>query len=197
MCKIRINWRKLYQNVKTNKNISVDHLKSSEASAIYKENLKFGLKSLEYSSNQDHWTKLSNLCIQNSELLKPKKKTNHQNYNSQIEELSHQQKVIKLQQENCGNRQKYKILQKERNSKLKEIHQITKEEKENKLLEGLEEIENSKDDSRRMFQAIKYINRKTNSNIIVKNKEGEIAGTTTKKIEQITDFFSKLFKVKM
>ena len=42
-----------------------------------------------------------------------------------------------------------------------------------------------------MFKAIQEINKKLNTDIIVCNSEGEIAGNTSKKIEYITDHFKK------
>ena len=44
-----------------------------------------------------------------------------------------------------------------------------------------------------MFKAIQVINKKSNTNIVVCNSEGEIAGNTSKKIEYITDHFKKQF----
>ena len=61
---------------------------------------------------------------------------------------------------------------------MKEIHNILINQKHEKLLEQIKEIEETKNDSRRMFQAIKIVNRKTESNIVVTDKNGLIAGTT-------------------
>ena len=46
---------------------------------------------------------------------------------------------------------------------------ITKNAEADKLLENIMEIENYKDDSRRMFKAIQVINKKSNTNIVVCN----------------------------
>ena len=61
---------------------------------------------------------------------------------------------------------------------LKTIKVITKNAEADKLLENIKEI---------MFKAIQVINKKLNTNIVMCNSQGEIAGNTSKKIEYITD----------
>ena len=71
--------------------------------------------------------------------------------------------------EQSTDRKQIRGLKKERNSILKSIPVITKNAESDKLLENIKEIENSKDDSRRLFKAIQVINKKSNTNIVVCN----------------------------
>ena len=55
---------------------------------------------------------------------------------------------------------------------MNEIHNMTKRAKEKEVLSSLENIENAKDDSRKMFKAVKIFNKVGKKNILVDGKEG-------------------------
>ena len=67
---------------------------------------------------------------------------------------------------------KVKVLKATRNKALHSIRNIQEKENESKLNVVLDEINNSKDDSRRMFQAVKAINRNNDNNVTVQDQNG-------------------------
>ena len=68
-----------------------------------------------------------------------------------------------------------------------------KEEETKKILSLVEEIENTKDDSRRMFQVVKHLQKRNDKNkVIVDGKDGK---TTNEKqqVEIVSKFFEEMF----
>ena len=89
---------------------------------------------------------------------------------------------------------KSQTLKSKRNIILHKQHKLVNHEYENKLLEEIEAIENSKDDSHRMFKAVKVIqNKKENSDLIVKRGD-ELLCKPEDKIEAITNHFKSVFQ---
>ena len=74
--------------------------------------------------------------------------------------MSEYQQLLKLQIEKEKDYDKLRNLKSTRNRALHTIQRLHKQEKNDHFLELIEEINNSKGDSRRMFQAVKTINRK-------------------------------------
>ena len=107
---------------------------------------------------QQQWTnivKATTTAAKNILGIKSNKKHPH---NKEIAELSAKQKNIKLQIDNATETNK-PILKKERNRILTTIHQLVKKQQNEKINEQLIEIEKTKNDSTRMFQAIKHIQK--------------------------------------
>ena len=190
IAKFKINWQVVYRSPTTNKSTSIEHLRNPAIQQQYHQRVKENLNSIVHSTTQHHWDSICKICLDSAEKLQPPKHKNKPS-NPIIEQLSNKQKNIRVKIEQSTDREQIRELKKERNSILKSIHVITKNAEADKLLENIKEIENSKDDSRRMFKAIQVINKKSNTNIVVCNSEGEIAGNTSKKIEYITDHFKK------
>ena len=94
--------------------------------------------------------------------------------------------------QNCSDPTKIKLLKQFRNKAKTDIRKEIRKQNEDKLLQQIEVIEKSKNDSRRMFNAIKVLNSKPNS-VSVKNKEGNIVNSRHQQIEIITDYFSSVF----
>ena len=74
---------------------------------------------------------------------------------------------------------------------MNKIHKLVKKEESDKIEKQLEEIENTKNDSTRMFQAIKQLNRlKPKSPLLVQDDKG----LTANEVEQIKIIASILQK---
>ena len=74
-----------------------------------------------------------------------------------------------------------------------EIHKLIEEDDQKTILEMVEEVENSKDDSRRMFNVVKNLQRITEKKKIVVDGEN---GKITDEIQQVkivTSYFSDMF----
>jgi hypothetical protein len=160
---------------------------------IYKESVKEKLKTINPSNNQLYWTSICDSCIESSEELKPKYVKNHK-YNSDIDILSEHQKNLRLKIETEKNVDKKKILKGARNKALQSIKEINIKAKHDKLYETIEEINASKDDSRRMFKAVKSITRKQDNTVFVQDENGHLVGNTKAKIKEITEHFKSAFQ---
>ncbi|KAK4307730.1 hypothetical protein Pmani_020520 [Petrolisthes manimaculis] len=89
--------------------------------------------------------------------------------------------------------QKREVIRKERNTKMNKIHQTLEEIKHKKIVEQIEEIEKTADDSYRMYKAVKTIaNNEKRKPLLV---EGE-NGLTSDEQEQtniIAKYFQEMF----
>ncbi len=84
-------------------------------------------------------------------------------------------------------------MKKKRNEKLRELHKKIQQKEEEKLIKDIEDIENSKDDSNRMYKAVCNINRnKSKEPILVEGKNG-LTSNEEEATEIVTDFFKKIF----
>ena len=121
-----------------------------------------------------------------------KKPSNRRN-NAEIESLSKKQKDLRKKIECSTDKQKRTELKQERNKLLKAIHKLKKEEEENVAQELISDIEKHADDSRRMFDAVRILQRtKTKKSLIVESKNG-IESSTKGKIDTVTNYFKEQF----
>ena len=80
---------------------------------------------------------------------------------------------------------------------MREIRKAINDKETRKRMENIQEIEDSKDDSIRMYKALKQINRnKPKSEIIVKNEQNRLTSNAKEAVEIITKFFYEMFEVK-
>ncbi len=88
--------------------------------------------------------------------------------------------------------EKRKELQKKRNEKLREVGRKIREIEEERIEDDIEEIEKSKEDSTRMFKAIRKIHRnKPKDEIMVNGEEGQTSND--KEATEIIKFFKNFF----
>ena len=154
----KIVWTKIFKKTINNKNIIATHHSEKDNPEKYKNYINKHIEEISKSnSNQNKWNAICKICIEASENLKPPKaKCNNKKDNKEeIEILSEYQKGLKSIIEKETNREKKKLIKADRNFALHSIQRIIKRNKENKFLNTIKEINNSKDDSRRMHLAIK------------------------------------------
>ena len=98
-------------------------------------------------------------------------------------------KNMRLEILKCKSKTKRRELQTERNSTLTRIHQLLKDEKQTELEHQREEIEQSRNDSTRMYKAIRSI-RITDSQkqLLIDGKDGNTTDET-EQLKIITDYF--------
>ena len=176
------------------KNINVEHLRNKHTANVYRAEIERNIENINEETNQNHWKSICDICINSSEKFKPPRIKPGIAYNEEINILSNHQINLRLRIEKEKNEEKVKLLKATRNKALHSIRNIQEKENENKLNVVLDEINNSKNDSRRMFQAVKAINRNNDSNITVQDKNGNYIGNTKGKIEVITDHFKSVFQ---
>ena len=76
---------------------------------------------------------------------------------------------------------------------MKQIHTELGKEKTRKIENEIREIEQSKDDSNRMYKAIKAIQRmKPKTPLVIEDTDG-VTTDEKRQVELITDFFEKMF----
>ena len=172
----------------------MSHLKNQEIADKYKVLVENKLQSVKSTSNQNTWNKICEVCISSSEELKPRLTKKGNPYNEHIDTLSQHQKSLRLKINSEKDPEKRDQLKKLRNKTLKSIKNILQKEEEDKLNDKISEINNSKDDSRRMFKAVREIKRLSDTNIYVQDKQGNNIGNTENKIKIITEHFTSVFQ---
>ena len=101
---------------------------------------------------------------------------------------------MRLKIENVTNNTTKNSLRRDRNEVMKTIHRKMKELDEQKLENRLKEIENSKNDSSRMFRVIKEIQRqKPKIPLLIKTETGGFTINEKEQAEIITAHFKKQF----
>ena len=186
------------KNIKGEASINICNFNNSALRKQYNTVVEQQIKkcdNLQSVSPQQKWTKINEICksVGLQVLGKTPQKSSVKIYDERIEQLSKKQKKIANDITASRSLKKRKSLKTERNRYLNDIHKIKKELEKEALENRLHEIENSKDDSRRMFQALKYLHtRGKKESVVVKNDNG-IVSSDDAKIDIITEHFKKSF----
>ena len=193
--KLNIKWYK----IKTKPNMSklnVEKLKNPEQRSEYHKRITEALKGNEANTPQEKWSNIVKTCINTAEEVVGRKTRSKKSENEEIINLSEKQKKLRLEINKNKNKQVKEKLQKERNETLKQLHKKLEEEEMEEILEIANEVEAHKDDSRRMFQAVKYLQkRKEKTKIIVDGEDGKTTNET-KQVKIVSQFFSEMFSKK-
>ena len=94
----------------------------------------------------------------------------------------------------CNDDQR-KTLKRRRNQILKRIKKLKKQKEVEKLENNIEHIKSCQNDARRMYEAIRTLNKRSQNTVIVHNPDGEFVTSPEQKVNIITDFFENLFCV--
>ena len=137
---------------------------------------------------------MSETCKDVAKSLAPRETKKAKFNNIEIVNLSKQQKELRIQIDSCKDSEKRKNLKSKRNLLLAKQHKLVSKEYEKKLESEIEDIENSKDDSHRMFKAIRVIQKKRDPAPIIVKKGENLVGNTNVKIEEISKHFQKCFQ---
>ena len=125
------------------------------------------------------------------EILGKRKKI--QEDSQKVQELSDKQKKIYQQINSLSEEEKKKELRQERNKVMKEIHRELGRIAERKIEREIREIEEARDDSNRMYKAVKNIRRMKGKEAIIIQHEGGITTDADKQTEIISEFFKTMF----
>ncbi len=162
MAKYNINWqRKTPGKVKTRK-YDVDKLQLPEYRAKYQQRVKELLLNSEARNEQESWDNITEACHKASDEILGRIKTSRNSKavdNEDVKKMSEEQKKIRMDINATADIEKRKQLQIRRNKIMKDMGMKIKEIEEKKIIENMEEIENSKEDSTRMYKAIKIQQR--------------------------------------
>ena len=194
ICDCDIKLYKVYkskQETKTDIRLNVSKFKHPDIKASYQSKVN---EKLEHSTNTVHWNEIVDTVLSTGEeVLGKQQSSNKKSCNQTVVELSKKQLELRLIKESCQDPEKRSKIQKERNKILKQIKKHIKLEKEQDLLNKIENVEKCKNDSRRMFAAVRELNRKVDKSILVEGPDGFVH-SPEQKVTVITAYFENIFK---
>eukprot|EP00794_Sanderia_malayensis_P004055 gene4055-4606_t len=190
--KINIKWYELKSCKKTPK-LNIQRLKEYDNKIIYQNKLQENLTKEKPGSVQERWTNIVKNCTKAAAEVVGRRKNEKKSENEEIKKLSEQQKTLRNNINSTDNKKKNDEMRVERNKIMKEIHKKLEEENQKDILDLVEIIENSKDDSQRMFQAVKQLQRgKEKKKLIVDSENGKTTNEN-KQVQIVSEFFDKMF----
>ena len=205
ICKTNIKPYRIFRNKEINKppKINLTNLEDKALNLKYKEDLSEKIKEIQnikrehnYSKeNSINWETLTNTIKHVAEnTLGLKEKYKNKNSNNKIKTLSNQRHNLRVEKQKCNNPEKIKEIQEKRNKLGKEIKKELKTQENKTQLDRIKDIEAHKNDSRRMFQAVRELNKKEDNTILIENDKKEIIHNTEEEIKEITHYFENIFK---
>ena len=175
--------------------LNIDNFQNHTIKKQYQNEITEKLsKSTIADNNQNRWTQIVEIIHETAAKVLGTKPKHRFHANQQIKELSEKQKTIKQSISNTENKEKKHALQKERNNILNNIHKLMKEQDEIKITAQLEEIERTKNNSSRMFQAIKQMQKfKPKIPLLIKTSNGGYTVNEKQQAKLISTYFQKQF----
>jgi hypothetical protein len=190
--KLNIEWYKM-KPPKNKSKLKIEKLRQAEEREKYQEKVKSGLEEMQSSNVQDKWKIITKICTEAAEEVVGRNDRNNKRENEEIKDLSEKQKKIRDEINSTRNKNTRKEKRIERNKIMTEIHKKIEEEDQKAILEMVEEVENSKDDSRRMFKVVKNLQRiKEKKKIVVDGENGKTTDES-QQVKIVTSFFSQMF----
>ena len=180
---------------KTKPQINYNNLQNETIRSEYQQEVMKQLsKNSVPKNNQQRWTNIveatTNAAI-NTLGLKPK---HLHNTNPEIKELSEKQKNLKLKLDNTIDNTTKDTIKESRNHILNQIYHLVREQEANIIAQQLLEIERTKNDSTRMFHAIKQMQRlKPKAPLLVYTNEGDLTANEKEQTELISQHFKQQF----
>ena len=159
----------------------------------YSEKLDNGVRELVRSGNLN-WenikTEIKNAA---EETIGYRKFTKQQRIQDpELEILSSEQQKLRLDIENTTDTMRIEVLKKKRKNILKELTKMVAVKKEREVDKIVEEIDSVKDDAR-MYQAVRFLNKKPPENTFVHDKQGRCVTNKQSMYHIINDHFKKHF----
>ncbi len=192
MAKMNINWPWNTPKKTNIKKINIERLKDIETGTKYKHNVENRLKDKVYENEQDRWKEMTKACTEASaEVLgyEEKKKTTRVTTHQEVIVLSNEQQILRENINTATSQEQKETLRIKRNKNMRELVKKIQEIENQKLLEEIEETENCKDESNRMYKAI----RKSKDAIVVETEYG-ITTNEKESMKIVTDWFETAFK---
>ena len=142
---------------------------------------------------QEKWNLVVNSCHDATSTtvskIDPKRKSN----DPRVIQLSKEQKEIHAKINSNISEDKRKELKKQRNNMQHEIRKILTEEKHRDIIESIEDIERLKDESAKMFKAVRVVKRaKPKKQLLIESENG-VTSNDKDQVKIIGNFFEKFF----
>ena len=178
--------------------IDLGKLKIPEYKERYQIKVTEKLNESEVSENiQEKWNRIVNITKESALEVLGKVESNKGNKinDPEIEKLSEEQKELRKKINLSKDKEKRLQIKKERNCKLNKIKQKMYQNTKEEINKEVEKLEQYKNDSRKMFQAIKFIkNRTPNKPLLIENKDKTgLTANEIEQVEEITNFFKSFF----
>ena len=185
--------RKPGNTEKGEKPIDVEKLRYPEKTNAYQNLVKDKLSNIHnVSEPEEIWNNIVSACKTSAKEVAGEKSRENQVKSKRdlnIQRLSEKQKKIGRDREAAKDADVRKRLQQERNKIMREIKDEVRLREEEKILQDIEEIEKVKDDSNRMYKAVRKSVRKKKQKLVIKTKDG-----LTCDVEEATNEITKFFK---
>ena len=205
LVRIQLNIERLHQKTKTyTKPIEIEKIHDPTTKAKFAFNVEMKLMDAEDTKQrenkqitaQDRWNEIVKANTSAAVEVLGYKKSSRRN-NEIVQELSKEQKQINSKINATSDPEERKNLRKERNELLTKIHAELTREKTERIEKEIKEIEEVKEDSNKMFKAVKAIQRmKAKTPLVVEEEKGGITTDSERQIEIITEFFTNMFNSK-
>ena len=173
ICKLQVENYNIFRNANETHSksyITFQLIKSEETKNAYQQQLRENLCKMECTSWENIRASITDAATKTIRFAKNNK--NHRTHNHVVERLSNQQKELRLRISSTVNDEKVRELKTQRNRILHDIANVLNEDKNRKLDNLASEIDKCHNDNTKMYQEIKFINRKPLQNLIVHNKSG-------------------------
>ena len=189
----RLEWYKMKPKKDIQERLNITQLQNHAVRLAYQASVIKKMKTTaqqieDTNTPQKVWHNIVEACqTSGKEQLGIKKRTKKSN-NKQVQELSTERKSMRLEVSKCKSKTKRRELQIDRNSILNQIHKLL-HEKQTEMEHQIEEIEKSRNDSTRMYKAIRSIRiTDPQKQLLIDVKDGKTTDET-EQVKIITDHF--------
>ena len=182
--------------IKTNRPLNLDHLKDKITRDKYAFNLEMKIMDKEHQNNnmsvQEQWDMIVDSSQKAAEEVLGFR-TGKKFDNQEISQLSEKQKNLYQKFNSISDPGKRDQLRSERNQVINHIHKLVRKEKEQAIEREIQDIENTKDDSNRMYKAVRNLQRmKKKEPLLIKTEDG-LTTDTDEQVKVISEFFKQMF----
>ena len=194
--RLKLEWHKIKKNKSENAIINLDNLKVKEIKSCYKKKVTEHMESHHKTNKKDtqaQWDIIKTSCIEAAKQTLGKKENCKKSDNPEIKRLSEKQIKLKKDKEACKSKSQRQKIQKKRNEILNEIHKKLKQEEEKNIEEIIKDIENNKNDSTKMYKAIRIIQKSESKKKILVQGENGLVTNSKEQVEIISKFFEQMF----
>ena len=170
--KIQIKWTYTKKATGT-RSFNLSKLQNTQVAENYMKQVNEIIKTqTSTTSNQEEWNNITKALKASAEKNLGYNHKEKKSRDPKILQLSSIQKDINIKLNSIKDEQKKKLLKKERNKIMTQIHNIIKDKKNDNIKYALEDLERNENDTMKMYEAVKKIKRLApKEKLIIKTKE--------------------------
>ena len=173
-----------------------DKFKLPEYRNHYKETLQNNLAVLEIENktSQQKWDHIVKCTHETSEKVIGYRNNNKRvSVNPVIKDLSQKQRELQTKINNSKNSNECTSLRRERNQIMNQMHRTLEQEKYSQVLDDIQEVEKQKNDSGKMYAAIRILQKKKKRVPMLINSEHGVTSDELTQVKIITEFYEQQF----